>query len=71
MTATTRGVKTFTLLISPDAFEFAKPLKVVANGRTVFEKRVAKNLQTLAKWAARDNDRTLLFGAEVSITLPQ
>jgi hypothetical protein len=70
VTATTRGVTGFTLLLSPDQFDFSKPVKVVVNGRTVFEKKVEKNLRTLLKWAALDNDRTMLFGAEVHIELP-
>jgi hypothetical protein len=28
---------------------------------------VQKNLRTLLKWAARDNDRTMLFAAELTI----
>jgi hypothetical protein len=69
VTATTRGVTGFTLLLSPDQFDFGKPVKVVANGGTVFDKKVEKNLRTLLKWAALDNDRTMLFGAEVHIEL--
>jgi membrane-associated protease RseP (regulator of RpoE activity) len=69
ITATTRGVTAFTLLLSPDQFDFAKPVKVVANGRTVFDGKVEKNLRTLLKYAASDNDRTMLFGAEVHIDL--
>jgi predicted esterase len=67
--ATTKGVAELTLLISPDAFDLAQPIKVVANGRPVFEGRVESNLTTLLKWAARDNDRTMLFTAEVHIKL--
>ena len=67
--ATTRGVAAFTLLLSPDAFDFSKPVQVVADGKTVFEGRVAKRVDTLMKWAARDNDRTMLYGAEVKVTL--
>jgi hypothetical protein len=67
--ATTRGVTAFTLLLSPDQFDFGKPIVVMANGRTVFERRVQKDLHTLLKWAAADNDRTMLFGAEVRIEL--
>jgi poly(3-hydroxybutyrate) depolymerase len=67
--ATTRGVASFTLLLSPDKFDFNQPIKVVANGRTVFEGRVERNLRTLMKWAARDNDRTMLYGAELKIKL--
>src|SRR6266550_332428 len=67
--ATTKGVAAFTLLLSPDKFDFSQPITVVANGRTVFESRVERNLQTLMKWAARDNDRTMLYAAEIKIKL--
>jgi hypothetical protein len=69
VTATTRGVAAFTLLISPDQFAFGKPVKVIANGKTVFDGRVEKNVRTLLKYAASDNDRTMLFGAELHIKL--
>lgn len=69
VTLTTRRVGMFTLLLSPDQFDFSKPVKVVADGRTVFEGLVKKDLVTLLKWAARDNDRTMLFGAELQIRL--
>jgi poly(3-hydroxybutyrate) depolymerase len=67
--ATTRGVEAFTLLLSPDTFDFSKPVTVVANGTTVFDGRVTKSVATLLKWAARDNDRLMLFGAELPIKL--
>jgi hypothetical protein len=67
--ATTRGVETFTLLLSPDAFDFSRPITVVANGKTTFEGRQTKSLATLMKWAARDNDRTALFGAELHLRI--
>jgi hypothetical protein len=65
--ATTKGVAAFTLLISPDEFDFAQPVKVVVNGRKEFEGRVERSLKTLLKWAAQDNDRTMLYGAELKI----
>lgn len=67
--ATTRGVTEFTLLLSPDMFDFNQPLKVVADGRTVFEGKAKKTVATLMRWAAHDNDRTMLFGAEVHVKL--
>ena len=69
--AVTRGVASFTLLLSPDVVDFAKPVTVVADGRTVFQGRVQKSVDTLMKWAARDNDRTMLYGAEVRVNLNQ
>jgi membrane-associated protease RseP (regulator of RpoE activity) len=69
VTAVSRGVAAFTLLLSPDQFDFDKAVKVVANGRTVFDGRVRRSLRTLLTQAAADNDRTMLFGAELRIRL--
>jgi len=52
-------------------FDFSKPVSVIADGKTVFSGRVTKQLATLMKWAAHDNDRTMLFGAEVVVKLAQ
>ena len=35
--ASTQGVKEFTLLLSPDAFDFNSPVKVLTNGRVAFD----------------------------------
>jgi hypothetical protein len=67
--ATTQGVTQFTLLLSPDEFDFGQPVRVVANGREVFNARVTRDVKTLLKWAARDHDRTMLYGAELKISL--
>jgi poly(3-hydroxybutyrate) depolymerase len=68
--AKTRGVSEFTLLLSPDAIDFAKPVQVTVNGSQAFAGNVKKDLPTLLKWAARDNDRTALYGAELHIVVP-
>jgi hypothetical protein len=67
--ASTAGVRAFTLLLSPSIFDFRKPITVVANGRTAFEGIVHPSVATMLKWAARDNDRTMVFGAELKIEL--
>ena len=67
--ASTAGVRAFTLLLSPSIFDFRRPITVVANGRTVFDELVEPSVATMLKWAARDNDRTMLFGAELKIEL--
>jgi hypothetical protein len=67
--ATTRGVAAYTLLLSPDKFDFDQPITVINNGKTVFTGRVERDLKTLLKWAAIDNDRTMLYGAELKIKL--
>jgi poly(3-hydroxybutyrate) depolymerase len=69
VTARTRRVAAFTLLLSPEQFDFAKPITIVADGKTVFEGMVKKDLATLLEWAAKDNDRTMLFAAKLPIRL--
>ena len=69
--ATTKGVAAFTVLLSPGKFDFNQPIKVVANGQVVFDGRVNPSVETLMKWAARDNDRTMLYAAELKIKLPR
>jgi predicted esterase len=65
--ARTRGVRRFMLLLSPDAIDFARPVKVVVNGRTVFDGNVVKDRATLRRWADRDNDRDVLYAAELNV----
>jgi len=65
-----RGVAAFTLLLSPDQFDFERAVTVVVNGRTVFDAMVQRDIRTLLKWSARDNDRTMLFAAELAIEIP-
>jgi hypothetical protein len=69
--ATGRGVAAFTLLLSPDQFDLNRAVTVVVNGRTVFDRIVQRDIRTLLKWAARDNDRTMLFAAEVQVAASQ
>jgi hypothetical protein len=67
--AITRGVAAFTLLISPDVFDLSQAIRVTSNGKVVFDGTVQPSTATLMKWAARDNDRTMLYAAEIPITL--
>lgn len=65
--ASTRGVRAFTLLLSSNEFDFRAPIKVITNGHVAFEGKLERGVPTLLKWAARDNDRTMLFGAELKM----
>ena len=67
--ATTRRVRRFRLLISPDEFDLAEPIRVEVDGELVHEARVEPSVATLLVWAARDEDRTKLFAAEIVIEL--
>ena len=62
-------VPRFTLLISPDAFDLEAPIRVVTNGDLSFEGWVEPSVETLEKWAERDEDRTMLFAGEIAIEL--
>jgi hypothetical protein len=59
--------RSYTLLLSPDAFDCAQPVTVVTNGRVSFQGKVETSVATLLKWAATDDDRTMLFGAELHV----
>ena len=66
----TRGVRRFSLLLSPDQFDFEKPIHVITNGRESFHGRVTSEVATLLEWAFEDQDRTMLFGARLEIQVP-
>jgi membrane-associated protease RseP (regulator of RpoE activity) len=68
--ARTRGVARFTLLLSPDVVDFARPVVVTVNGRPVHDAVVRQDVATLLTWAARDDDRTMLYGAAVPVVVP-
>ncbi|MEE8367430.1 MAG: PDZ domain-containing protein [Thermoanaerobaculia bacterium] len=67
ITVRSAGVRTFRLLLSPDQFDFDRQLQVDTNGVTSFRGTIAPSVGTLFKWAAIDNDRTMLFGAELEV----
>ncbi len=66
----TRGVQAFTLLLSPDVIDFDTPVQVTVNGRRAFAGPVKRDVTALLSWAARDNDRTMLYGAELHVQVP-
>jgi predicted esterase len=68
--AKTRGVQEFTLLLSPDVVNFERPVQVTVNGKVVHNGAVKRDVATLLKWAARDNDPAMLYGAALKIAVP-
>ena len=62
-------VRSVTVLISPDAFDIRSPIRVIANGEVAFEGMVRLSVETLRKWAASDEDRTMLYAAEITVEL--
>ncbi len=63
----TQGVRRYTLLLSPEQFDFTQPFEVTTNGVVSFEGMVEPDPEAMLRWAARDRDRTMLFGAELQI----
>ena len=70
VTAYARGVRRFTLLLSPEQFDFTQPVTVTVNSVTAFDGMVEPDVETLLRWAAIDQDRTAMYGAELEIVVP-
>ena len=68
--ASTRAVTRFTLLLSPDVVDFERPVQVRVNGKPVYSGPVRRDVRTLLRWGARDNDRTMLYAAELTVDVP-
>jgi hypothetical protein len=66
----TRGVQAFTVLLSPDVIDFTKPVRVTVNGRVAHDAVVKPDAATMLAWAAKDRDRTMLYGAELHVLVP-
>jgi pimeloyl-ACP methyl ester carboxylesterase len=66
----TRGVQAFTLLLSPDVIDFSKPVRVTVNGKVAHDAVVTLDAATMLAWAARDQDRTMIYGAELRVLVP-
>jgi dienelactone hydrolase len=66
----TRGVQELTLLLSPDVIDFSQPVRVTVNGKVAHDAVAKPDAATLLAWAARDHDRTMLYGAELRIVVP-
>ena len=65
--ARTQGVQRYTLLLSPDQFDFSEPIRVVTNSVVSWDGLVIPDVETLLHWAAFDQDQSLLFGAELEV----
>ena len=67
VTAETAGIAGFTILVSPDRFDLSHPIRILVNGRTTVEQHLEPDVRTLMHWAVRDDDRTMLFAAELTV----
>jgi poly(3-hydroxybutyrate) depolymerase len=69
--ARTRGVRRFRLLLSPEEIDFSRELTVEVNGVVAFQGMVRPDPVTLLSWAMQDRDRSMPFGAELDIEVPE
>lgn len=69
VTVSAYRVRSLRLLISPDAFDLSRPIRVEANGTVVFDGLVTPSVETLHHWSDLDRDRTMLFAAEIEVPL--
>ncbi len=67
---TTQNVKSVSIRCSPEHFDFNQPIKVFANQELIHEGALTKKIQTLLQWHAVNLDRTMLYGAELSLQIP-
>ena len=65
----TVGVDALTLLISPDQFDFERPLEVIADGEQIFEGELMLDKSVMLDWAAIDLDRSMLFAHELRLKI--
>lgn len=61
------NIKKYTFLISPSQFDMNVPVTIWINDRKHFEQIVKPDVRTLLKWNSIDQDRTMLYAAELSI----
>ncbi|MGH7658679.1 MAG: PDZ domain-containing protein, partial [Gemmatimonadales bacterium] len=67
ITVLSRNVRRYTLLLSPDQFDLSRPIRVTTNGRVSHDAVVQPDVATLLKWYSTDQDRTMLFAAELQV----
>jgi len=67
---TTRNVSGFELWLGLGTLDFAAPVVVTVDGREAFRGIVAHDLAFLLERAVEDDDRTMLYGAGLSIEVP-
>jgi len=62
------GVKSFTLLLSPDHFDFDQDITFIENDKVIHSGRINSNKKTLLDYAVKDFDPNRLYAAEIYIT---
>ncbi|PLX23467.1 MAG: hypothetical protein C0597_00935, partial [Marinilabiliales bacterium] len=58
-----------TLLLSPEMFDFSKEITIYINGKISYQGFFENDKTTLLKWYKNDLDRTMIFGAELTLKI--
>ena len=66
----TGNVAEILLLLNDEGLDLGQPVKVVADGIVVEERRVTRSLEVLRNWASQ-GEPTLVVTAELAVTLPE
>lgn len=69
ITVKTINIKQYTLLLSPEQFDFDKEIQIYTNNKLSYIGKFEKDLDILLKWYNKDLDRTILFGNEIIIKI--
>jgi hypothetical protein len=56
--------------LHPKMVDFARPVKIVANGKTVFRGKVRPSLRTMLELVREFDDRGRIFHAAVEVEIP-
>ena len=64
-----RGISEFTLLLNPDEVDFSQAIQVNVNSENIFSEVVSQEKETLLRWAGMDLDRSMLFSAELNLSI--
>jgi len=65
------GVHTYTLLLSPNHFDFSEAITIIENDKIIHNARVEPSKKTLIDYAVKDFDANRLYAAEINITASQ
>jgi len=63
-------VSEFTLLLSPEEIDFSQAVIVTVNGSELVNRIVEQSVDTLLNWVSLDRDKSLLFTAQLQLTVP-
>jgi pimeloyl-ACP methyl ester carboxylesterase len=64
------GITAFDLYLDEAMVDLDEPIVVKVNGQVAFEGRVSRDLRFMFERAARDNDRTTLYAAKLTVRVP-